>query len=331
MKFLTIILLLTSFLVQAAPFISPSPLAPTKGTPLVVTLNKENLRTDTALQAAADSYFTTDTTKWKKVSIEMKSNVGEQSKTMVFDATQATPTAEFLLSTTSRDTWEVADTTIYDFDGGFIKLRTSKGQLTVADFNFDLAPAPPVVSYFTQDFTVDSNTLAYFSDGSGVWDMSNKLHFAHSYNDGMGWGPDRQLSFPTFNVEIPDLGMGEHLNGYVGAGGGAAVDLNVNGFEVELEVANIDLDGAMGADITVSIFNGDGSASDTLPAHIQINSNGTKTIAINPAMDLPNIMGSMNKNLGIIILQSIVNGASVGLDPDEGLNYDILSYTVKLI
>lgn len=110
-----------------------------KGTPATYTLNKGDLAAD--IIVAADSYFSLQA-NWKNVSVIMKSTAGGQTKPLLFNATLATPTADFDTSLTARDDFEVDRLTIFDFDGG--QLTLLRGDLNTSDF--DVSVAPPVIA-----------------------------------------------------------------------------------------------------------------------------------------------------------------------------------------
>lgn len=114
-----------------------------KGTEAQFTLDKAELAADTLV--AADAYFADDA-NWANVILEYKSDVGGQSKRVVFDATQATPTADFLASDTARDVFEIKRLVIVDHDGG--KFTLNRANLTTAEFDLDFtAPSYDYLSY----------------------------------------------------------------------------------------------------------------------------------------------------------------------------------------
>lgn len=82
-----------------------------------------------------DSYFS-DQANWSKVIVEYKSAEGNQHEMVIFDASEASPKANFEISEKARDNWEVQSVKIMDFDGGYLKLN--RGDLTVEDFDIVL-------------------------------------------------------------------------------------------------------------------------------------------------------------------------------------------------
>lgn len=125
-----------------------------KGTEAQFTLDKAELAADTLV--AADAYFSDDA-NWANVILEYKSDVGGQSKRVIFDATQVTPTADFLASATARDIFEIQRLVIVDHDGG--KFTLSRDNLTVAEFDLDLGA--PVITYITYNLDNGANTDAF--------------------------------------------------------------------------------------------------------------------------------------------------------------------------
>jgi len=95
-----------------------------------ITLNKSVLAVNSIV--AADTYFS-DSTNWNQVIINYKSPIGHQKESLIFDASLASPSASFLVSLKARDTFEVQDIIITDFDGGFLKVE--RANLTTTDFD----------------------------------------------------------------------------------------------------------------------------------------------------------------------------------------------------
>ena len=122
-------------------YITPSPLDPIDGVPYPVTFTKADLQADASFIAAtASDPFFRDSTNWKVVEIVMRATEGGQTETMVFDCDNVdlTATTDFLVSETSRWIWEVDTVSVFDFDGGSLKLSAKDGQLNPAEFNFNL-------------------------------------------------------------------------------------------------------------------------------------------------------------------------------------------------
>lgn len=99
-----------------------------------ITLNKTQLASVSSV--AADSYFS-NSANWKSVSIHYKSSQGNQIEVIRFDATQASPSASFLVSDKARDIFEVKKIVITDFDFGSFTVERS--QLPVADFDISFS------------------------------------------------------------------------------------------------------------------------------------------------------------------------------------------------
>ena len=104
--------------------------APEKGSPTEFTLDK------TALAAiVADAYYA-DEDNWKEVVLNYKSSTGNQKEIVKFDASLASPTANFAVSLKAKDVFEIHKIVIKDFDGGSIVIPRSA--LVVADFDVTL-------------------------------------------------------------------------------------------------------------------------------------------------------------------------------------------------
>jgi len=108
------------------------PVSPTKGQDNQVTLDKSQLVADSIV--SADSYFS-DSSNWKYVVVSYQSTEGSQLEKVSFNVVgpSTTVNSSFKVSDKARDTFEVQSVTIYDFDGGYLKL--SRDQLVVADFD----------------------------------------------------------------------------------------------------------------------------------------------------------------------------------------------------
>lgn len=100
----------------------------------VFTLDKTVLAA--VASVVADSYFS-DSTKWSEVLIYYKSSEGNQREILKFDATQASPTANFLVSEFARDIFEVQKIVIKDFDNGSFVVQRS--ELVAAEFDVDMS------------------------------------------------------------------------------------------------------------------------------------------------------------------------------------------------
>lgn len=85
----------------------------------------------------ADSYFS-DSSNWSKVILFYTSNPGNQKEIVEFDATLASPTANFLVSNKALDIFEINQILIKDFDNGYLLIPRSA--LTVAEFDVDVTP-----------------------------------------------------------------------------------------------------------------------------------------------------------------------------------------------
>jgi hypothetical protein len=88
---------------------------------------------------AADSYYSNQS-NWQRVSLYYSSSsagVGAQVEVVIFDATQSSPTANFLASSTARTQYNIAQIVIRDFDNGCFVVPRS--QLTTSEFDITLS------------------------------------------------------------------------------------------------------------------------------------------------------------------------------------------------
>lgn len=128
-----------------------------KNSPAEFILNKTALAAVTSV--AADPYYSLSS-NWSKVIIQYKSSVGNQKEVLQFDATQSSPTSQFLVSEKARDIFEVQKIVIADFDGGVFLIPRS--QLNTAEFDVDMGAAP-VSALITGDFTAGNPSWSYVS------------------------------------------------------------------------------------------------------------------------------------------------------------------------
>jgi hypothetical protein len=101
-----------------------------KGTSATFTLSKSNLAAVTSVET--DLYYS-DITNWKSVRIVYRSSTGNQREIVNFDATQATPQGQFLVSVKARNFFNVIKIEIEDFDGGVFTVPRS--ELTTSEFD----------------------------------------------------------------------------------------------------------------------------------------------------------------------------------------------------
>lgn len=109
--------------------------APAKDASTTVSLNKTEL---SQLSVVAADLIFSDTANWRKVEISYGSSVGNQRKILTFDAEQASPTAQLVISDKARDEFEVKKITIIDFDSGYIVVSRADIPTASADFDFSL-------------------------------------------------------------------------------------------------------------------------------------------------------------------------------------------------
>ena len=94
------------------------------------TLSKSELAQVSSV--ANDTYFG-NTANWKEVILYYKSNPAKQREILKFDATQESPTANFLVSDRARDVFEVQKIVIKDFDED--SMTVERSELVAAEFD----------------------------------------------------------------------------------------------------------------------------------------------------------------------------------------------------
>jgi len=112
-----------------------------KGSGATITLNKSQLAA--LAPVAADAYYS-DSTNWSKVHIKYKSSTSSQFELLKFDATVASPEAEFLVSDKANDVFNVDYIDIFDFDNGVFRVEDSS--LNSSEFEIDMGSVTPPVS-----------------------------------------------------------------------------------------------------------------------------------------------------------------------------------------
>lgn len=114
----------------------------------------------------ADDYFS-DSSNWNEVLIYFRSSVGNQREILKFDATQATPAANFLVSEKARDVFQVQKIVIKDFDND--SFTVTRSELVVADFDVTLGAGGGGGGGGSGSGTP---TLLNWSTGSALYDQS---------------------------------------------------------------------------------------------------------------------------------------------------------------
>jgi hypothetical protein len=95
-------------------------------------LNKVDLAAIASV--VADTYFS-NTTNWRRVKLSYESSTSNQIEIVVFDATQATPQSNFLVSDKSVGNFLIKKITIEDFDGGYHLIQRAELSNPTADFD----------------------------------------------------------------------------------------------------------------------------------------------------------------------------------------------------
>jgi len=133
-----------------------------QGTPATYTLNKANLAAH--ILVAADSYYS-NTANWREVSIKFFSDAGVQELYIVFDATQASPTADLDPSAVAEVLFTVDNIQIHDFDGG--TYRVDRKDLITTEFDIAVGSIPQA-----NNITID-----------GIQDVDSVLTANYTYFD----------------------------------------------------------------------------------------------------------------------------------------------------
>jgi hypothetical protein len=102
----------------------------TRNSPATFTLNKTELASISSV--ASDPYFT-NIANWKKVKLFYMSSTSNQMETVIFDATQASPQSDFLVSDKSIGNFLIQKITIEDFDRGYHIVK--RDELVTSDFD----------------------------------------------------------------------------------------------------------------------------------------------------------------------------------------------------
>jgi hypothetical protein len=117
----------------------------TKGAPSAFGLSKTELLAHSKL--VGNTHFL-NTANWSHISVNYRSAIGNQKKTLVFKASDVTPTADFKTSDSADDSFIIHSIVIHDNDGGSFTLF--RYDLNVADFDINIsgtvptAPSAPV-------------------------------------------------------------------------------------------------------------------------------------------------------------------------------------------
>ena len=101
-----------------------------RGTKATFTLNKNDLAANSIV--SNDSYFSSQSV-WNTVALHYKSNARDQHEEVLFNAIEATPEGDFLVSQHSVGDFLIDHISISDFDGG--RLIVPRSSLTVIDFD----------------------------------------------------------------------------------------------------------------------------------------------------------------------------------------------------
>lgn len=141
-----------------------------KGEAAEMTLSKSALA---ALPiVSGDAYFSVQS-NWNKVILHYVSSVGGQIEPVIFDASLASPTANFLASLTARDEFEIDKIIIEDFDNG--RLLIDRSLLTVGDFDISLSSGGGGGALYTKDFSAPGYNSNVSYNGGIILDGTEAL------------------------------------------------------------------------------------------------------------------------------------------------------------
>jgi hypothetical protein len=105
-----------------------------KGESFTFSLSKSELADLQILNS--DSYFR-DTDNWDKVVLNYNSSIGNQHKSLTFNASDISPSFVFSTSDKARNSFIVYSIDIIDFDGQIFSIPRS--ELNAEDFDLDLS------------------------------------------------------------------------------------------------------------------------------------------------------------------------------------------------
>lgn len=148
----------------------------TKGEEATVTLNKTEL-----LALSANSYYQ-DAANLREVRVLLRSTVNDQKVLLKFtDLDPATPSTTFTLDANADDVFEVQSVKIIDKQGGID--TTPRADLTTADFDVDLSPAPVADTLDTNETDIALEGLNPTTNTSGTLNVWMKaLQLNSSFN-----------------------------------------------------------------------------------------------------------------------------------------------------
>lgn len=188
-----------------------------KGTSATIELNKTNLFTLAAV--AADAYFS-DPANVKLCIVRFDSDPGNQSRTLQFDLSQATPSASILLSARARSSFLLDRLTLVDYDGGTLVI--SRSQLP-SGLDIAIAPTQDPSTVFLAHFDGNLNdssasALTPIVIGTAPLSVTGKIGQGIKITGNQDYssvnGGSKYLEFQTTNQ--CDFGTGDFtIEGYV--------------------------------------------------------------------------------------------------------------------
>lgn len=194
-----------------------------KGIAAEISLDKSALAA--VASVAANAYYS-DSANWKEVFIYYKSSTGNQREILKFNATVTSPTANFLVSNKALDIFEVQKIVIVDFDAGNITIPRS--QLTTADFDVDMTPAPAAGISFQLNSGHDT-----------VSPLINPTYLAKTTNEGYLAVALSNVSIGSLTSGISNFDITFNLSGFSFSDVGNGTDMGIFFTDVSPEFLNI--------------------------------------------------------------------------------------------
>ena len=142
-----------------------------KNVPASFSLNKAEL---IALPIVSSNPYFSVMSNWNKVTLFYSSSVGNQKAVLTFDASQATPTSNFLVSSKARDVFQIQKILISDFDNGIFEVPRSA--LTVAEFDIDFSVPVPVLLYEINPISTVADISVLTGSGRGFVSISQPIY-----------------------------------------------------------------------------------------------------------------------------------------------------------
>lgn len=206
-----------------------------KGVAASFSLDKATLAA--VASVGADSYYSNQS-NWQRVSLYYSSasaGVGAQVEVVIFDATQSSPTANFLASSTARTQYNIAQIVIRDFDNGCFVVPRS--QLTTSEFDITLTSgsgSPTVITYEI------ANAFSVSPALNPTYLLMNALGHNGISTDSIG---SMTAGSASYSITFELINIAESLDPttYVSMGLGESVSSSSPGIYVEASASGLQL------------------------------------------------------------------------------------------